>query len=313
MDEDEDWTMEDPEDEPEEPDDGSEARKARRRRLTKGAIALIVVGCFIFAILATAFAGWMAFLYVDNTAYVWHPDYEQVDIGGILDKYLVDGEELTDDDYETLYEQTGVTKIGVDRALAYGKSGRAKLLTIQEDYFTEYAVEHDKFAPLVCTDFLDDNERMTNIYLEPGDILVSASTHITGWHMGHCGIVTKNGKAMQAMAYGTPTYEGSISYFTTRINFMVLRPRVDDSVCEAAADVALSCKGVEYNALVGIFSKKNSMDHGTQCAHLVWYAYMQQGVNLDSDGGLLVLPNDIARSPLVDVVQVFGFDPVKLW
>ncbi|MCD8306802.1 MAG: hypothetical protein LUD51_01035 [Clostridia bacterium] len=294
-----------------EPDDGSASAKARRRRLTKGAIALIIVGCFIFLILAFLFVGWITFMHVDNTAYVWHPDYEQVDIGEILDKYLVDGEELTDEDYDTLYAQTGVTKIGVDRALAYGSSGKTRLETIQKNYFTEHTVDHDKFSvPLVCTDFLDDVNSVSSIYLEPGDILVSSSTHIMGWKMGHCGIVTPSGRAMQAMAYGTPTYEASITYFTSRINFMVLRPKADDSVCEAAADTALGCKGVTYNALVGIFSKKNSMEHGTQCAHLVWYSYMQQGIDLDPNGGCLVLPKDIASSPNVELVQVFGFDPV---
>ncbi|MCD8295680.1 MAG: hypothetical protein LUE27_10655 [Clostridia bacterium] len=295
------------------PEDGSSAAKAKKRRLTKRAIALIVVGCFIFVILAALFVGWITFLHVDNTAYVWHPDYEQVDIEPILSKAVTDHEELTDEDYETLYEQTGVTKIGVDRALEYGASGITKLKTIQTNYFTQHTVEHDKFdVPLVCTDFLEDVGYVTNIYLEPGDIFVSSSTHIMGWKMGHCGIVTKSGRVMQAMAYGTPTYEGSVSYFTSRINFMILRPKADDSVCEAAADTALDCKGVDYNALVGIFSKKNSMKHGTQCAHLVWYSYMQQGIDLDPNGGCLVLPKDIASSPNVELVQVFGFDPVTL-
>ncbi|MCD8286544.1 MAG: hypothetical protein LUD50_04905, partial [Clostridia bacterium] len=307
--EDEDYNnLEDPE-----PEDGSEAVKARRRKITKGVIALIVVGCFIFLILAFLFVGWITFMHVDNTACVWHPDYDEVDIGAIMDKYLKDGEELTDEDYETLYEQTGVAKIGVDRALAHGSSGKDKMLAIQKDYFTAFEVEHDKFdIPLVCTDFLANNNYMTNIYLEAGDILVSSSTHIMGWKMGHCGIVTASGKAMQAMAYGTPTYAGSITYFTSRINFMVLRPKADDSVCAAAATLAESLAGTEYNALVGIFSKKNSMEHGTQCAHLVWYSYMQQGINLDPNGGCLVLPKDIASSPELELVQVFGFNPTTL-
>lgn len=46
---------------------------------------------------------------------------------------------------------------------------------------------------------------------------------------------------------------------------------------------------------------------GTQCAHLVWYAYMQFGINLDSDGGLFVTPYDIQNSPYLEVVQVYGY------
>ena len=45
----------------------------------------------------------------------------------------------------------------------------------------------------------------------------------------------------------------------------------------------------------------------------MWYAYNAFGVDLDSNGGLVVTPRNIANSPLVEVVQVFGIDPVKLW
>ena len=51
----------------------------------------------------------------------------------------------------------------------------------------------------------------------------------------------------------------------------------------------------------------------TQCAHLVWYAYRHFGVDLDSNGGLVVTPPEMANSPYVEVVQIYGFDPVKLW
>ena len=46
---------------------------------------------------------------------------------------------------------------------------------------------------------------------------------------------------------------------------------------------------------------------GTQCAHLVWYAYKQVGIDLDSDGGLIVTPYDIQNSPYLDVIQLYGY------
>lgn len=46
---------------------------------------------------------------------------------------------------------------------------------------------------------------------------------------------------------------------------------------------------------------------GTQCAHLVWYAYKQYGIDLDSDGGFLVTPYDIQNSPYLEVVQSYGY------
>lgn len=47
---------------------------------------------------------------------------------------------------------------------------------------------------------------------------------------------------------------------------------------------------------------------GTQCAHLVWYAYRQFGYDLDSDGGSLVTPRDLYDSPLLEVVQIYGME-----
>jgi len=71
-----------------------------------------------------------------------------------------------------------------------------------------------------------------------------------------------------------------------------------------------------YNLFVGLLSKKNpNTDNiiGTQCSHLVWYPFMQNGYNIDSDGSWLVTPKDIANSNLFEVVQVFGVNPSEIW
>ena len=71
-------------------------------------------------------------------------------------------------------------------------------------------------------------------------------------------------------------------------------------------------KGIPYSAFAGIFTAKDSIQK-TQCAHLVWYAYRQFGLDLDGNGGALVLPFDLANSSQMELVQVFGFDPDRLW
>ena len=45
----------------------------------------------------------------------------------------------------------------------------------------------------------------------------------------------------------------------------------------------------------------------------MWQAYFNFGYDLDSNGGAIVVPKDIATSPLLEVVQVYGFDPDRLW
>ena len=59
--------------------------------------------------------------------------------------------------------------------------------------------------------------------------------------------------------------------------------------------------------------KDTSLLGGTQCAHLIWSAFAAAGYDIDSDGGWLVTPRDLARSPLLEVVQVYGVDPRKPW
>lgn len=97
---------------------------------------------------------------------------------------------------------------------------------------------------------------------------------------------------------------------------MILRPKFPKEFREQVAEYAKeNLLGVKYSFAVGILSKKYNEDSftRTQCAHLVWYAYRHFGVDLDSNGGLVVTPPEMANSPYVEVVQIYGFDPVKLW
>ena len=52
---------------------------------------------------------------------------------------------------------------------------------------------------------------------------------------------------------------------------------------------------------------------GAGSSALVWYAYQKFGLDLDGNGGALVLPFDLANSSQMELVQVFGFDPDRLW
>ncbi len=285
------------------------------RKLSKRVIALIVCACFVLALLLLA-AGLQIFFVLADRVELWRPDYDMLsedEMKAILSK---DG--LTDEDYEVLYAQTGLTKIGIDRALDMdGSNGIRRILEIQSCYFADYDVINDRFimngmkVPYICTDRLDGAAEA--IYLAKGDIIVTSSTHISGYRMGHSGIAVGGNDVMQAMAYGTPSYVGTIGDFTSRINFMIFTVRCDEETKSSVADYALAnLIGIPYNALTGVFTNKNKIKY-TQCAHLVWYAYKQFGIDLDSDGGLVVTPRDLARSPKLELVQVFGFDPNALW
>lgn len=276
-----------------------------RRKLPNKLIVFIVFAVF-FGLLILAYSVLGAGLAAVDGAGFWSPDYEQTDISQILEK-----EQLTEEDYNILYMQTGLTKLGVDRCLAKGASGIKRIKTIQKNYFAEHSVVSNYVSPLICEDVLEEN--VSCAYFETGDVFVTSATHIGFWKMGHAGLAVDSTHILQANAYGTITSLGSSSDFSSRPSFMIFSVKTDNETKEQVADFAKNnLVGLKYSALMGIFRSKNSIAF-TQCAHLVWYAYRQYGVDLDSNGGGLVVPQDLANSPEVELVQVFGIDPFSLW
>jgi len=97
---------------------------------------------------------------------------------------------------------------------------------------------------------------------------------------------------------------------------MILRPNpelISASTVKNIVDFAAkNLTGIPYEGFAGVLTDKNEIKK-TQCAHIVWYAFKQFGIDLDSNGGLLVTPYDICNSEHLELVQVFGFDKDKLW
>ncbi|MDE5722444.1 MAG: hypothetical protein K2I30_06900 [Clostridia bacterium] len=278
-----------------------------KKKLSRRIIALIVCLSIVGALLLFCLGLQIAFTVADGIE-CWRPDYEQLSEEEMLQ--LIENE-----DYDALYRQTGLTQTGIKRALAKGERGIERILEIQDDFFAEHKVENDFFAPFVCTDFIE--KQITNIYLEDGDILVTSSTHLSGWRMGHAGLVTNSSlsQVLQANAIGSTSNIGTVGDFTTRVNFMVLSPKnVDGQTKAKVAEAAeKNLQGKVYDPTAGVFSSKNKCER-TQCAHIVWYAYKSYaGIDIDGNGGLVVTPKNIANSPEMELVQVFGFDIDKLW
>ncbi|MDE7453762.1 MAG: hypothetical protein K2N22_05070 [Clostridia bacterium] len=286
----------------------------KAKKLSKKITAFIVCAVIITVLLITAGGLQIGFVAADQIS-CWRPNYEMLstaEMDAILDK-----ESLTKEDYKILYAQTGLTEIGIDRALAKGAAGKNRIKSIQKDYFDEYEVDNQLFTIFTCTDYTD--KQVTGIYLEEGDILVTSSTHISGVRIGHSGLVIDGNSqsVLEANAYGSKSRVYDAGDFYKRVNFMVLR--VKDGSCDAetkskVVDYAMeNLNGIPYEGLAGLLTNKNKIKK-TQCAHLIWYAYKQvAGIDLDGNGGIIVTPKNIAASKHVEVVQVFGFDPAKLW
>ena len=249
---------------------------------------------------------------VDASARVL-PSYAREDIAQLLEQ-----ESWSESDYETLYLQTGLGRAALDEM----KDDPERILTFQDALFYDGDLAHEEVADTTKRDiFADTRYRAPMVDLQDGDVLITSTCHSFGWRNGHAALVVNgtNGSLLESVSLGIPstiTAYGS-DWFCYGTNFMVLR--LKDAGEEARAEIAQTARerlyNVPYSLTVGFLSPKDQGEtpQGTHCSHLVWQAYHYFGYDIDSDGGPLCTAQDIARSDLFEVVQVFGFDPVKLW
>ena len=250
------------------------------------------------------------------------PEYPKVNIEEYLYK-----EALSEEDYNLLFQQTGLARPGVDALYREGR--QEELLKLQERLFAQ--------VPIVCraNTILTREERIaarTDAALIPcieeGDILITFNSHAFGWRNGHAAMVVdaKKQLTLEALVLGSDTAVVSIEHWTRYPSFVV--PRLKNvSLQERKAIASLAWEqlpGVPYRLTAGVWERPVESTSGelsaegtattltgTQCAHLVWYAYHQFGYDLDSDGGLIVTPRDLYDSTLLEVIQVYGMPPIS--
>ncbi len=282
-----------------------EVLQKRKHKRKKWLAVLLAITLFVSCVLGVLQLGvW----YTEKSWEHWYPDYAQVELRPLLEK-----SEKADADYRVIYEQTGLTKKGVDDLLAEGKID--KILQIQQGFFMRPNIIADHFSAFTYieeTDFY-----MPMIALKTGDILVSASTRVSWFRYGHAALVVDGDSELilEAICPGTKSRYGGANSFSYFVNFLVLRPKIDEQTKAIVAKYARqNLVGLPYGLTTGILSKKEAETlKRTQCAHLVWYAYKKLGIDLDSNGGLVVKPQDMALSPYVEVVQSYGFNLDTLW
>ena len=237
-------------------------------------------------------------------------------------------EVLTEEsDYETFFRQTGLGKSAVDKLLEAGEF--EKILEVQEAFWRPVEVycspmigwftREDKLVSgarsrsgeaedALGPDFVD---------LQPGDILLTLSTHSLGWRHGHVGLVIDEETTLECAMLGTDSHFCSVQHWRECAQYLVLR--VKDVSLEQRQEVAdYACEalqGVPYHLSSGFIGPKapdsDAEYFGLQCAYLAWYAWNHFGYDLDGDGGRLVSSDDLLRSELLEVVQMYGMDPEK--
>ncbi len=278
-------------------------KQSKKRKIIAIVLAVVISLLAIFGGLQ------LGALIAEKTWKHWRPNYEKKDIVPILQQ-----ETLTDDDYDVLYEQTGLTRLGIDDLRNMGDIGR--ILQIQDVYFADYSVRSSSFAPFTYTEYINGTAVLTA--LKDGDILVSARMRVSFMRFGHSALVVDGEKdvIIEAVSPGVVSEFATSATFIDSANFMLLRPKLaEEKKSELVEFAKNTLVGVPYKITTGIFTKKYDPNKikASHCSHLVWYAYRKFGVDLDATGGLVVTPRDMARSGNVELVQVYGFDPVTLW
>lgn len=294
------------------------AREVSRNNMTvkrKRRLATVVIAALALALLWFFLQGPFA-----HRLQPFSPAYDRMDLGPILDKAALETE-----DYDTLYAQTGLGPAAVDDLRAMGPGGVAQIIATQDAFFTTPCESSCSNLGITTKEhrFLDGDGRL--VYAAPlaplkeGDILVSLSTHTAGWTHGHAGLVLdpdpERPVTLESVVLGTRSSAMNANHWRSYTTFLVLRPKGDDAKRQAVVDIAKErLTDIPYSLLSGVFGEKfQSLEggHSAQCGYLPWYAWMAVGLDLDSDGGRIVAPEDLAESPYVEVVQLYGLDPEK--
>ncbi len=275
------------------------------------------------------------------------PDYPMKNLEVYLEK-----KELTEKEYVLLFCQTGLGKAAVDELRKRGDNGKLSKLQQDFFRETQVYCEPNTVISREEVLLCDSDDLLAEIpVVEDGDILVTFNCHVLGWRVGHAGIVVdaENRMTLEARVLGSDSAVLSLEHWRSYPSFAVLRLREvsKEERKEIAEYAAAHLADVPYQLTAGILSmpmqseavksastKVESTESvvlnqeieetktaktgseeaitGTQCAHLVWYAYKHFGYDLDSNGGVIVTPQDLFDSPLLEVVQIYGMDVRKL-
>lgn len=234
----------------------------------------------------------------------WVVNTAATDLSAVLEKPAWNA-----DDYRLLATQTGLFAPALD--LLRAQSRLDEVPAVQKSYLTPAEVK------CAASMLLTRSERLVNTRsklaaLEDGDILITACSHVLGWRNGHAGIVVDaaNGTTLEAVVIGQDSSLQSVRRWTRFSSFAVYR--LADTDTQTRTAIAQTARrrlsGVPYRLAVGLSQPKRMAGavSGTQCAHLVWEAFSAFGYDLDENGGAIVTPADIARSPLLELKQVYG-------
>jgi uncharacterized protein YycO len=272
----------------------------------------------------------------------FYPNYEKSDLNNILEASIIMNNDnskiisLSKDAYENVFKQTGLGAPAIDQILSDTKGDKKdflnELISYQNDFFTQEVYACTQVGIITSeekmVDGQGDRRKAFKIpSIKVGDIFITKATHSIGYRHGHGAIVVdvEGKKTLESILLGYNSTYQSIDKWRGYPSFIQLRLKPGEYLSENMTNEELGkiiaefakeyTYDIPYGLLTGIPVKSPTPEkiRKTQCSHLVWYAYNNFGINLDSDGSWLVTPKDIANSKEVEIVQVFGVNPSEIW
>lgn len=268
---------------------------------------LAIVSALIAVVLA--FCGILSVVTLHNNFF--SPDYPIIDLEPILLK-----ESFTEEDYKTLFYQTGLGKYAID-SIKDDDDFIQRVEEFQQGFFRKNEIVCKREAITTCMEYnVSENGFYTRGFTvfdaKPGYVLIMEGSHSFGWRHGHAGLVIDENSVLEAPIIFEPTSVYGIYTWTYYPNFIMLRLKntTDSRLKEIAENAKRDLEGVMYSPLAGVFNKKQKgTPKSVQCAYLVWYAFYNQGIDIDKDGDNIVTVSDIKNSDMFEVVQIYGYDP----
>ncbi len=256
--------------------------------------------------------------FVEKQAHV-RPDYPKEDLSRLLEK-----DRFSDQDYQTIYQQSGLGKTAVDKLLER-ENGKKSILNFQEKFFQKVKIVCEPNSIISNEERLVDDRGKTVqgtqfADLQNGYVLLTKSSHTFWWRNGHAAIVVdaERGETLESVVLGSNSCIQDVNKWLNYPNFIVLKLKdADPLLLDRIASFAKTyLNDIPYALTSGVFRKKyepSAEISGTQCAHLIWRAFIEYGFDLDSNGGSIVTPKDIVNSQLFEVVQLYGMHPRRPW
>ena len=256
----------------------------------------------VFLLLIVAVISWH---FYNETLSFYLPDCPKEDISSLISK-----DNLTDDEYMKLFEQTGISP-GALKELA-AENNKELPAQLHELYFSVPDHQKNYIAYPITLQERNISQKTPLVPLKKGDILVTFNTMTAEWRHGHCGLVLDdNGNVLlEHAAIGHTSGINASADWGRYPSFVVLR-YPDSAVASKAADYAAkNLIDIPYSITAGVLDKDKTGEENpsSHCSHIVWQAYKSVGVDIDRDQSFIVSPKDVAMSEKLEVVEIFGMD-----